>query len=61
MIPKVTSAVNALSPLLEEVHIISGIDGFLDKEGKMIGTAIKYSGKGGEGSDECIVSNISTV
>ncbi len=25
MIPKVTSAVNALSPLLEEVHIISGI------------------------------------
>ncbi|WP_176585119.1 acetylglutamate kinase [Priestia megaterium] len=61
MIPKVTSAVNALSPLLEEVHIISGTDGFLDKEGKLIGTAIKYSGKGGEDSDEFIVSNISTV
>ncbi|KML24942.1 MULTISPECIES: acetylglutamate kinase [Priestia] len=61
MIPKVTSAVNALSPLLEEIHIISGTDGFLDKEGKLIGTAIKYSGKGGENSDEFIVSNISTV
>ncbi|MFP3664625.1 acetylglutamate kinase [Priestia sp. SIMBA_032] len=61
MIPKVTSAVNALSPLLEEVHVISGTDGFLDKEGKLIGTAIKYSGKGGENSDEFIVSNISTV
>ncbi|MEH7555428.1 acetylglutamate kinase [Priestia megaterium] len=61
MIPKVTSAVNALSPLLEEVHIISGTDGFLDKEGKLIGTTIKYSGKGGEDSDEFIVSNISTV
>ncbi|WP_043980515.1 acetylglutamate kinase [Priestia megaterium] len=61
MIPKVTSAINALSPLLEEVHIISGTDGFLDKEGNLIGTAIKYSGKGGEDSDEFIVSNISTV
>ncbi|QBP40251.1 acetylglutamate kinase [Paenisporosarcina antarctica] len=41
MIPKVTAAVNALSDTLEEVNIISGIDGFLDQDGNLLGTAIK--------------------
>lgn len=61
MILKVILVVNVLFFLFEEVYIISGIDGFLDKEGKLIGIVIKYSGKGGEDSDEFIVFNILMV
>ncbi len=60
MIPKVMSAVKALSPTLHEVNIISGINGFLDQSGNLVGTAIKHTIKGGEDKDELVISNVST-
>ncbi|TYR79536.1 acetylglutamate kinase [Priestia megaterium] len=61
MIPKVTAAVNALSDTLDEVNIISGIHGFLDENGNMVGTAIKHDSEGGGHNDEFIISNVSTI
>ncbi|WP_210610950.1 acetylglutamate kinase [Priestia flexa] len=60
MIPKVMSAVKALSPTLHEVNIISGINGFLDQSGNLVGTTIKHIIKGGEDKDELVISNVST-
>jgi acetylglutamate kinase len=62
MIPKVKSAVKALSSSLPKVQIVSGNSSFMNENGKWIGTTIQYTEEEAEGeAHEFFVSNISTV
>ncbi|MCM3536500.1 acetylglutamate kinase [Priestia endophytica] len=57
MIPKVKTAVSALSSSLDNVYIASGTSSFCNEQG-LIGTSIKYDTKSKECNDERVVSNI---
>lgn len=62
MIPKVKSAVKALSSSLPTVQIVSGKSSFMDENGKWIGTTVQYTeDRVEEEAHEFFVSNISTV
>jgi acetylglutamate kinase len=62
MIPKVKAAMQALSPSLNQVQIVSGKASFMTGSGEWIGTTIKYGDEETEGAmDELFISNISTI
>jgi acetylglutamate kinase len=62
MIPKVKSAIKALSSSLPKVQIVSGKSSFMNANGEWIGTTIKYTEDEVEGeAHEFFVSNVSTV
>ncbi|WP_078408648.1 acetylglutamate kinase [Priestia abyssalis] len=62
MIPKVKSAIKALSSSLPKVQIVSGKSSFMNENGEWIGTTIQYTEDEAEGeTHEFFVSNVSTV